>query len=178
MLVPRRNTTGVNSPTLGPRRWISARIGATTTAGKSPVRKRHNTLCRRPMVSSAGETRSKGRVSHAGNTSTAGAGKNANKSWARRSASAPVGTATTMGRRIVRFASAATKIVRADSATATIGAREITAFTAGESASISDREAKAGVVAVFIPRCREVGSWLHLCLEQRSTRLRLRFEPE
>ena len=61
-------------------------------------RSRQRTRRRRPIVSSDGDTRSNGSVSHAGNSSTsptrrAGAEELA-RSRARRSASAPVGTAT------------------------------------------------------------------------------------
>ena len=60
------------SSTCGPSRCTSARTGATTTAGarSPPSRSRHMMRRRRPIVSSAGDTRSNGSVSHAGNSST------------------------------------------------------------------------------------------------------------
>ena len=69
---PGRTTTGSTSSTCGPRRCTSARTGATTTAGgrSPPARSRHITRRRRPIVSSDGDTRSNGSVSHAGNSST------------------------------------------------------------------------------------------------------------
>ena len=83
------------SSTCGPSRCTSARTGATTTAGarSPPSRSRHMIRRRRPMVSSAGDTRSNGRVSHAGKSSTASAPSIGTRSPARRSASATVGTA-------------------------------------------------------------------------------------
>jgi hypothetical protein len=82
------------------------------------------------MVSVAGDTLSKGSVSHAGNSSTASwgtpptpgpspSGRNCRRSLASRSASAVVGTPTTSGRRPVRRASPARKKARGASETAT-----------------------------------------------------------
>ncbi len=94
------------------------------------------TRSRRPIVSVAGETRSNGSVSHAGNSSTASSPRNSRKSVAIRSASTPVGTATTMGRRAVALASVATKRARAGSGTATGRARPpVAAATTGSSAN-------------------------------------------
>ena len=63
---PARTTTGSMSSTWGPSRCKSARTGATRTVGGWPVRRRQSTRRRRPIVSSEGETRSNGSVSHAG----------------------------------------------------------------------------------------------------------------
>ena len=97
---------GSNASTCGPRRCTSARTGATTTAGRwsPPARRRQITRSRRPIVSIAGETRSNGSVSHAGNSSTESGARNSRRSAARRSASMPVGTASTTGRRAVAVA--------------------------------------------------------------------------
>ena len=75
-----------------------------TTAGapSPPSRSRHMIRRRRPIVSSAGETRSNGSVSHAGNSSTASAPSIGTRSPAMRSASAAVGTASRIGRAPVR----------------------------------------------------------------------------
>ena len=98
---PRRRR--LDSSTCGPSRCTSARTGATTTAGRwsPPARRRQMTRRRRPIVSIAGDTRSNGSVSHAGNSSTASAPRNSRRSAASRSASTPVGTASTTGRRAV-----------------------------------------------------------------------------
>ena len=91
---------------------------------------------RRPIVSVAGETRSNGSVSHAGKSSTASSPRYWRRSPAMRSASTPVGTASTTGRRAVALASVAAKIARAGSGTATGHARPaVAAATIG-----SDRE--------------------------------------
>ena len=99
----RCTTTGSTASTCGPSRCTSARTGATTTAGRwsPPTRSRQITRRRRPIVSIAGDTRSNGSVSHAGNSSTASAPRNSRRSAASRSASLPVGTASTTGRRAV-----------------------------------------------------------------------------
>ena len=57
---PLRRTIGSTSSTCGPSRCTSARTGATTTAGapSPPSRSRHMIRSRRPIVSSAGDTRS------------------------------------------------------------------------------------------------------------------------
>ncbi len=60
-------------------------------------RSRHIVRSRRPMVSTFGLTRSNGRVSHAGNTSTAASPMNTRKSSAMRCASVAVGVATRIG---------------------------------------------------------------------------------
>ena len=73
---PGRTTTGAWCAPAGPRRCSRARMGATMTlggagrSGSSPWRKPHRTANRRPMVSTSGLTRSKGRVSQAGRTAT------------------------------------------------------------------------------------------------------------
>ena len=111
--------TGSTSSTWGPRRWTRARTGATSTRGmRSGSRRRHMARRRRPMVSTLGLTRSKGSVSQAGKTSTSSSPRKARRSWARRSASGLVGTATTSGWRPVRSASPAIAKARAGSATA------------------------------------------------------------
>ena len=69
--------------------------------GRHPARSRHMTRRRRPIVSIAGDTRSNGSVSHAGNSSTASAPRYWRRSPATRSASARVGTASSTGRRAV-----------------------------------------------------------------------------
>ena len=81
---------------------------------------RHMTRSRRPIVSVAGETRSNGSVSHAGNSSTASSPRYCRRSPATRSASARVGTASNTGRRAVAPASVAVKMARAGSGTATV----------------------------------------------------------
>ena len=88
-----------------------------------PARSRQMTRRRRPIVSVAGDTRSNGSVSHAGNSSTASSPRYSRRSAAMRSASTPVGTATTTGRRAVARASVAANSARAGSGTAT-GARQ------------------------------------------------------
>ena len=83
---------------------------------------------------------------------------NCDRSRASRSASAPVGTATTSGRRVVAAASAETNSGRAASGTATAGARAMTARSAGSSASIAGSRASGRfsvVVAVMEPRERD-----------------------
>src|SRR6185437_5925627 len=82
---------------------------------------------RRPIVSIAGDTRSNGSVSHAGKYSTASAPRNWRRSAARRSASLPVGTASTTGRRAVADASVAPNSARAGSGTATACVRPLVA---------------------------------------------------
>ncbi len=101
---PGRTTTGASSSTWGPRRCSRARTGATITRGTRSSRprssrwlSRHMARSRRPMVSTPGLTRSKGSVSHAGNISTWSGPRKAARSWASWSASAAVGTATTIG---------------------------------------------------------------------------------
>src|SRR5688572_30634566 len=143
-------TIGSTSSTCGPSRCTSARTGATSTRGGLPVRNRQSTRRRRPIVSSDGETRSNGSVSHAGKDSTSDAGRNRARSCASRSASAPVGTASRIGRRVVRPASAAVKTTRAASGTATTGAREITARSAGSSARSFDTPSSGGRVSVVV----------------------------
>ncbi len=101
------------SSTCGPSRCTSARTGATTTWGGVPApleapRSRHITRRRRPIVSNDGDTRSNGRVSHAGNSSTSSSPRNWPRSRTRCSASVPVGTARSSGRRLVTPASDAT----------------------------------------------------------------------
>ncbi len=88
-----------------------------------PLRSRHMVRSRRPMVSTLGLTRSKGRVSHAGQMSTSSALRKAARSWASRSASALVGTATTVGWRRVPAAMPAMAKARAGSGTATTAER-------------------------------------------------------
>ena len=70
------------------------------------------------MVSTLGLTRSNGSVSQAGNRSTSSSDMKARRSWATRSASLPVGVATTMGPRLLRWARPAITKARAGSGTA------------------------------------------------------------
>src|SRR5664280_3015348 len=118
---PLATTTGRAAVRQGPSRWSTALIGATTTSGpgrpgpegpegpEGPPSS-HSRRRRRPMVDTSGLTRSKGRVSHAGNTSTrpgpASVGsdppENTRRSWASWSAAAPVGVTTSTGRRVPR----------------------------------------------------------------------------
>jgi hypothetical protein len=72
------------------------------------------------MVSTAGLTRSKGRVSQAGKTSTPSSPQNTRRSLARRSASVLVGIATTIGWRLDSSARPATKMARAASGTVSV----------------------------------------------------------
>src|SRR5664280_2717999 len=110
---PLATTTGRAAVRQGPSRWSTALIGATTTSGpgrpgpegpegpEGPPSS-HSRRRRRPMVDTSGLTRSKGRVSHAGNTSTrpgpASVGsdppENTRRSWASWSAAAWAGVAT------------------------------------------------------------------------------------
>src|SRR5206468_800848 len=101
------------------------RTEATRTRGmRSGSRNLHMARRRRPMVSTLGLTRSNGRVSHAGNTSTSSVPRKARRSWATRSASVDVGTATTSGWRPLRWARPAMVMARAGSGTATTAALE------------------------------------------------------
>ena len=123
--------------------------GATTTAGRCspPARSRHITRRRRPIVSIAGDTRSNGSVSHAGNSSTASAPRNCRRSPASRSASAPRRhrEQRPAGARS-RRASVAAKMARAGSGTATVCRRpELAATIAGSSASDVVSPARGGV---------------------------------
>ena len=81
-------------------------------------RRRHMVRSRRPMVSTLGLTRSNGSVSQAGKRSTSSAPRKARRSWARRSASVLVGTATTSGWRPLSPARPAMVKARAGSGTA------------------------------------------------------------
>ncbi len=123
---PRVTCTGSLSSTCGPKRWRSALTVETMTEGTpEPLtpsrsrRSRHMSSRRRPIVSTAGLTRSKGRVSQAGKTATSPGPTQAAISWASRSAVAPFATATTTGRRAPCSATAATAKPCAASATAT-----------------------------------------------------------
>ena len=117
--------------------------------GRGPERSRHSTRRRRPIVASDGDTRSNGSVSHAGNSSTSSGPRNCPRSCTSRSASAPVGTASTSGRRVVTSANAATKSARAASGTATTGSRLTTARTAGSSARRPASAASGGDSGIF-----------------------------
>ena len=109
------------------RRWRPGRAAAAGPARRrrrspgirSGVRRRHRTSSRRPMVSTLGLTRSNGRVSHAGNSTTSPAGMYWTRSSYSWPASVPVGQATTRGRRPPSWASAAIAMARAASGTAT-----------------------------------------------------------
>ena len=71
-------------------------------AGRPAARRpasRHSTRSRRPIVSTLGLTRSKGRVSQAGNSSTSSGGRYRWRSSTSRWAAVPVGTATSSGER-------------------------------------------------------------------------------
>ena len=129
---PRRTTTGSMSSTLEPSLCNSARIGATTTRGAgagpglgadppaAPWRRRHIVRSLRPIVSVAGDTRSKGSVSHAGSSSTASGPRNGPRSCASCSASRAVAVATSTVGDELSSASAASTTERAESGTATM----------------------------------------------------------
>ena len=93
----------------------TARTGATTTDGGSggeamssaTAPNRQRTFSRWPIVWTSGLTRSNGRVSHAGNISTAPGSANNLRSCQRRSASVAVGVTTKMGERFPLVARAA-----------------------------------------------------------------------
>ena len=64
---------------LGLSRCSSARTPATMIGGapgRAPLRSRHSTSIRRPIVSTLGLMRSNGSVSHAGNSTTESGGMN------------------------------------------------------------------------------------------------------
>jgi hypothetical protein len=131
---PWRTTTGSASSTLGPSLCRSARIGATTTPVRcckpepgwgmeppvEPWRRRHIVRSLRPIVSVAGDTRSKGSVSHAGSSSTASEPKNGARSCTSCSASRAVAVATSTVGDVLSSARAASTTDRADSGTATM----------------------------------------------------------
>ena len=114
-----------------------------------PLRSRHMARSRRPMVSTLGLTRSKGRVSQAGQTSTSSGPRKAARSWASRSASALVGTATTVGRRPDASATPATAKARAGSGTATTAAAQAAQVGEGLVAAQQRQQGAEGV-----PRAR------------------------
>ena len=92
------------------------------------------------MVSTPGLTRSNGRVSHAGNSSTRSSPRKTPRSWASRSASVEVGTASTIGRRLVSRDSPAVTSARAASGTARVAElRPSTWASAGSSRSAAGR---------------------------------------
>ncbi len=113
---------------------------------------------RRPMVSTSGLTRSKGRVSHAGRTETApssapavpsllSASSRQPKSSASRSASSPVAVTTRMGRRSLKAAADATTTACAASGTASVtSAAPIKAATAGSARSRRGTAARLATV--------------------------------
>ena len=103
-------TTGRAAVRNGPNRWRTALIGATTMSGppalgvppSAPPPNCQSSRSRRPIVDTSGLTRSKGRVSQAGKTSTfpdPPPGVKAPRSWANCSADVPVGVITRTGRR-------------------------------------------------------------------------------
>ena len=99
---PGATTSGSTSSTCGPSRCTRARTGGhhDPRAPARGSRRRHRVRRRRPMVSTTGLTRSKGRVSQAGNSvDRVGPEEACAGRVARRSASAVVGVATTIGRR-------------------------------------------------------------------------------
>ncbi len=100
------------------------------------------------MVSNDGDTRSNGSVSQAGKCSTSSGPRNCARSRTSRSASAPVGTASSNGRRVVTPTNDATKRARAASGTATVDCRAITARNAGSSARSGARAARGGARSV------------------------------
>ena len=133
---PLATTTGRAAVRHGPSLWSTALIGATTISGPAPPpvpgsagpANRQSRRNRWPIVETSGLTRSKGRVSQAGNTSTAdglpsvpappvpapsvpalpvpvpssdpGPPMKASRSWASCSAAAPVGVTMSTGRRL------------------------------------------------------------------------------
>ena len=96
----------------------SARVPATTTVGGVELRNCHMVRMRVPMVNTAGLTRSKGNVSHAGKCTTASEPKNAPRSSAISRAIVSVGVAMMMGRREFACVRAANVDARASSGTA------------------------------------------------------------
>ena len=116
---PLATTTGRAAVRHGPSRCRTALIGATTMPGcldptptvPVPPPSCHSNRSRRPMVATSGLTRSKGKVSHAGNTSTSigpslvdgslpPPSVKASRSWASWSAATPVEVTTNTGRRL------------------------------------------------------------------------------
>ncbi|CAB4533851.1 unannotated protein [freshwater metagenome] len=109
-----------------------------TDSEGSAVLKRHSVRRRSPIVSIDGLTRSNGKVSHAGKSSTASSARKFRKSAESRSASAAVGTATTMGVRRDAASSPARVTARAGSGTtSTVEALPSAASTPGSSRSIA-----------------------------------------
>ncbi|CAB4621959.1 unannotated protein [freshwater metagenome] len=97
----------------------NARVPATITVGhSSSLRTRHIVRMRAPIVWTAGLTRSKGSVSHAGKSSTDDSPRNAARSSATSCAIVPVGVAMTMGRRPFARVMPARTAARAASGTA------------------------------------------------------------
>ena len=115
-----------------------------------PSRRCHSVRNRLPIVSTLGLTRSKGNVSHAGNTSTRCSPTKMAKSCANRSASAEVGTATTIGRRSESSASADSAMARAGSGIATTPARSPITDTNASSSTMRSTRCESG--AFMTPR--------------------------
>ena len=140
---PGRTVVGPASWALGPSLCRRARIGATITRGagnegsSSPWVRLHSRARRRPIVSTSGLTRSKGKVSHAGRTATGPStaptttapssalrGSRQARSSATRSASTPVEVTTTIGDRSVKLARAAMRTDWAGVATASVASAD------------------------------------------------------
>ncbi len=101
-VAPRHDDRGRRPPRPDPGAAAGRAPGATITAGRGGRGvscSRHSRRSRRPIVDSSGLTRSKGRVSQAGNSSTTSSPRNAPMSWPSRSASRTVGVTTSRGRR-------------------------------------------------------------------------------
>ncbi len=81
------------------------------------------------MVDTSGLTRSKGKVSHAGNSATASSPRKAPTSWLRRSALPTVGVTTSRGRRSPSRHIPATTRATAASGTASAPLRDAMAST-------------------------------------------------
>ena len=152
MVSPGPIRRGSIRPALGPSRWTRARPDTTTTAGRSSKdASRCSTRSRRPMVSTFGLMRSKGSVSQAGNSSTDWPPRYRRMSLARRSASVPVGTATTSGVRPARRTREARTTARAGSATANEPVRRPrTAATDGASSRSSGRRSSSVDVTLLV----------------------------
>ena len=103
--------------------WSNARVPATTTVGGVALRNCHIVRMRVPIVNTAGLTRSKGSVSHAGKCVTASVPKNAVRSSTISRAMVSVGAATMMGRRELACVRAARVAARASSGTANTALR-------------------------------------------------------
>ena len=158
---PLATTTGRAAVRHGPSRWSTALTGATTTPGarsrrcgrRRPRRGCQSSRRRRPMVETSGLTRSKGRVSQAGKTSTGAhfspgpvppRPTKASRSWASWSAAAPVGVTTSTGRRAPSRTRPASTKAWAGVATARVAPRRADAPGSWRARRAAGREASGG----------------------------------